>query len=147
MKKFTLLLALILLMCLCGCRRQGNAESAKKTDAQDQTAITAQTAAENPAAKYVGTWFYNGNIDYAFIRLLPSGNAAAGTHYEDASFAKSGRWELDDERIFVFFDRPVYVNEYGSFWDDDLIGHNVLIFQIKDENCLQYDSHYYKRVD
>ena len=143
MKKFALLLALILLMCLCGCRRQDNAKSAEKNDAQDQTAITA----ENPAAKYVGTWCFNGNIDYAFIRLLPSGNAAAGIRYEDASFAKSGRWELDDERIYVFFDRPVYVDATGHFRDSDTLGHNVLIFQIKDENCLQYDSHYYKRVD
>ena len=142
MKKFALLLALILLMCLCGCRRQDNAKSAEKNDAQDQTAV-----AENPAAKYVGTWCFNGNIDYAFIRLLPSGNAAAGIRYEDASFAKSGRWELDDERIYVFFDRPVYVDATGHFRDSDTLGHNVLIFQIKDENCLQYDSHYYKRVD
>lgn len=145
MKKLALLLALILLMCLCGCQKD-DAESAEKTDAQDQTAITAQTAAENPAAKYVGTWYNDGDTDRTFVRLLPSGNAVIG--YGDDSTAYHGRWELDNEQIYVFFNQPIDIDYYSGYISrDNDDRYDALIFQIENENRLVCDRHYFDRVD
>ena len=144
MKRLALiLLALVLAVQLCACGAVAQNAPAEETPTTEQTAPVEQ---EDPSAKYVGTWVSTGvplsGAKIHSIRLLPSGKAIwsyysadTGTLVTEEESAYSGQWELDEDRILVY-----YTYSMGN-------GDGVYIFNVLTEKTLSRGQVTYLRQE